>query len=148
MFAIYTVAKGCLHDAVIQGVQKNLVKAERMGARMIRLYFVVPAVMALLALLDMPYGYYQLLRLVVAAASVFIAVAAWQRGGHVAVMAFGLLALIYNPIVPLHLKREIWEWVNLGTAAIFLVALAVLELRRRRARRDASPLDMTGPRRL
>ena len=84
----------------------------------------------------------------VAAASAFIAVAAWQRGSHVAVIAFGLLVLIYNPIAPLHLKREIWEWVNLGTAAIFLVALAVLELRGRRARRDASPLDMTGPRRL
>ena len=115
---------------------------------MTRLYFAVPAAMALLALLDMPYGYYQLLRLVVAAASVFIAVAAWQRGAHVAVMAFGLLALIYNPIVPLHLKREIWEWANLGTAAIFLVALAVLELRGRRAKAKASPPSVSDPRRL
>ena len=115
---------------------------------MTRLYFAVPAAMALLALLDMPYGYYQLLRLVVAAASVFIAVAAWQRGSHVAVIAFGLLALIYNPIAPLHLKREIWEWVNIGTAAVFLVALAVFELRDRRTRANASSLGVAEPRRL
>lgn len=115
---------------------------------MVRLYFVVPAAMALLALMDMPYGYYQLLRLVVAAASAFIAVAAWQRGPHVAVIAFGLLALTYNPVVPLHLKREIWEWVNIGTAAVFLGALAVLELRERRARAKASPPSVSEPRRL
>ena len=115
---------------------------------MIRLYFAVPAAMALLALLDTPYGYYQLLRLVVAAASVFIAVAAWQRGSHVAVIAFGLLALIYNPIAPLHLKRDIWEWVNIGTAAVFLFALAMLELRERRNRGTGSPPGVSEPRRL
>ena len=115
---------------------------------MIRLYFAVPAAMALLALLDMPYGYYQLLRLVVAAASAFIAVAAWQRGLHVAVIAFGLLALTYNPVVPLHLKREIWEQVNIGTAAIFLVALAVFELRERQARAKVTPPGVSEPRRL
>lgn len=119
-----------------------------MGATMIRLYFAVPAAMALLALLDMPYGYYQLLRLVVAVASAFIAAAAWQRGSHVAVIAFGLLALIYNPVVPLHLKREIWEWVNIGTAAIFLGALAVFELRERRARANVPAPAVVEPPRL
>ena len=115
---------------------------------MIRFYFAVPAAMALLALLDMPYGYYQLLRLVVAASSAFIAVAAWQRGSHVAVIAFGLLALIYNPIAPLHLKREIWEWVNIGTAVIFLVALAVFEMGEQQARAKVSPPGVSVPRRL
>ena len=129
-------------------LQQTLVKGERIGVRMIRLYFVVPAAMALLALLDMPYGYYQLLRLVVAAASAFIAVAAWQRGAHVAVIAFGLLALIYNPIAPLHLKREMWEFVNVGTAAVFLVALAVAEVQDRRTRAKASPSGVSEPRRL
>ena len=115
---------------------------------MVRLYFVVPAAMALLALMDMPYGYYQLLRLVVAAASAVIAVAAWQRASHAAVIAFGLLALIYNPIVPLHLKREIWEWVNIGTAAAFLVALAVFETRERRSRASAPGPAVVEPPRL
>ena len=113
---------------------------------MVRLYFVVPAAMALLALMDMPYGYYQLLRLVVAVSAAFLAVAAWQRASHAAVIAFGLLALIYNPIAPLHLKREIWEWVNIGTAAAFLVALALLELADRRARGKASPPGVAEPR--
>lgn len=94
--------------------------------------------MSLLALLDMPYGYYQLLRLVVLVAAAFLAFEGWRRGSHLAVIAFGLLALIYNPIAPLHLKREIWELVNIGTAAIFLVALAVFELRQRRTRKPGS----------
>lgn len=115
---------------------------------MIRLYFAVPAAMALLALLDMPYGYYQLLRLVVAAASVFIAVAAWQRGSHLAVIAFGLLALIYNPIAPLHLKREMWEFVNVGTAVFFLVALAVFEIGERRSRASVPAPAVVEPPRL
>ena len=114
---------------------------------MSRLYFVVPAAMSLLALMDMPYGYYQLLRLVVAVAAAFLAVAAWQRGAHVAVIAFGLLVLIYNPIAPLHLKREIWQWVNLGTVAVFLGALAVLEVRERRSR-GAAVSSSSEPRRL
>ena len=115
---------------------------------MVRLYFVVPAAMALLALMDMPYGYYQLLRLVVAVSAAFLAVAAWQRASHAAVIAFALLALIYNPIAPLHLKREIWEWVNIGTAAVFLAGLAVFELRERRTKAKASPSSVSDPRRL
>ena len=115
---------------------------------MTRLYFAVPAAMALLALLDMPDGYYLLLRVVIAVCAGLLAVHAHDRGSYLAMFAFGLLALIYNPIAPTRLEPEILAWVSIGTAAIFLVALAVAEVRDRRSRIKVAPSAASEPRRL
>jgi hypothetical protein len=33
----------------------------------------------------------------------------------------GLVALLFNPVVPVHLTREIWFFIDLAVAAIFAV---------------------------
>ncbi len=75
--------------------------------------------MLALALLPLPYGYYQLLRLVVCGSSAWIAWARYreQRWGWFAV--FAVVALAYNPLFRVHLAREIWSVANLVTIGIF-----------------------------
>jgi uncharacterized membrane protein YccC len=79
---------------------------------------VLASVVLLLALGPWPYGYYQLLRVVVFAAGVFAAISFWQREQALAV---GLLlcAVIFNPFLPIHLNREIWSVLNIAAAAVF-----------------------------
>lgn len=79
------------------------------GLERIRQYFIVPAAMSLLAMLHMPYGYHKLLRLVVAASAGSVAWLAWQARSHLTVIVFGLLALVYNSILPLASGRPVWQ---------------------------------------
>lgn len=91
-------------------------------------FWVAPAVLLIAALLPWPYGYYVLLRLAVFAASTLIAYEQWRFDDAVSgwVVAFGAVALLYNPIMPIHLTREIWSVVNVATAAVFLAHLGAL----------------------
>lgn len=71
-----------------------------------------------------PYGYYQFLRLAVTAMSIWIAVTANRRGQGGWSVAGWALALLFNPLIPIYLDREIWmpiDWIAaafLGFAAL------------------------------
>lgn len=41
-------------------------------------------------------------------------------------MALGATALLYNPILPIHLTRQIWSVLNLATAGLFISHLWTL----------------------
>lgn len=77
----------------------------------------------LLALLDWPYGYYQLVRISTCAAAAYTAVtlaSAWQPGWR---WTFGLMAVLFNPVVPIHLSRPTWAWLDLIAAVLFVASL-------------------------
>lgn len=71
--------------------------------------WIVPSAMLLIAAAPMPYGYYMLLRLVVCAAAAFLAYQHYQALGalHGWAVTLGLVALVFNPLLPLHLDREL-----------------------------------------
>jgi hypothetical protein len=96
-----------------------------MKIRISLLVFLVPIAMLVIALGNMPWGYYQILRLVVAAASTWIATVMFASGKHGPGGLFVVLALAYNPFIPLRLGREAWEVVNIATIIILLVGLAI-----------------------
>jgi hypothetical protein len=88
-----------------------------------RLLFLVPAGMMLLALAPLPYGYYQLLRLVTFVAGGIIAAAFWRRGSEGWAVCFAVLALLFNPLIRVYLEREVWMIANLVAAAVFVCGL-------------------------
>ena len=87
---------------------------------------IVAAVFLLGALGRWPYGYYMVLRLVTCASAAFVAFEAhkWQKMGWVWV--FAPVALLFNPLVPVHLSRETWQPIDVLVALIFIVAAAAL----------------------
>ncbi len=80
----------------------------------------MPIVMLLIALAPLPYAYYMVLRVVVCAAAAFLTVIDYERAGRVSGWALALfgLAILFNPIVRVHLTREIWMAANLLSAAL------------------------------
>ena len=80
------------------------------------------AALCAVALLNLPYGYYTFLRLVVCGASGYGAILAMgnERGGWA--VTLGLVALLFNPLIPVHLDRETWAAVDLLAAVILSVA--------------------------
>ena len=83
--------------------------------------WILPAIMLLIAVLPLPYGYYTLLRIVVCIAASFIAYSVRSESENVGLWAvvFAVIALIFNPIIPIHLPRETWLIINLICAGTF-----------------------------
>ncbi len=87
----------------------------------------IAAGMLLLALAPWPYGYYQLLRFVACGVAVYIAYTAYAWQKMWAVWAFGFVALLFNPLIPIHLSREIWQPIDVACAILFIVMAFVLK---------------------
>ena len=88
----------------------------------------IPAGMLALAIVHWPHGYYVLLRVVVFASGLLIAGSIFQRRRDftISLGLFAIAAVIFNPIVPLHMTRGVWSILNI-TVAIFFVGHFAIE---------------------
>ena len=77
--------------------------------------------MSLIAVLALPYGYYQLVRLIVCGCATYLAFKEWSAMPRP--IAWGVLlaalAILFNPFVPLHFTRAIWRALDTGGAVVF-----------------------------
>jgi FtsH-binding integral membrane protein len=73
-----------------------------------------------------PFGYHTLLRLVVFIASIYLAFLAMQAGQFVWMILFTILIILYNPIIPIHLKKDLWQIIEISGAAVFGISLFTL----------------------
>lgn len=85
---------------------------------------IIAAGMLLLALFDWPYAYYQALRVVVTVCAILEIVqvhraAISQNSKTVWTLLFAAVAVIFNPVAPLYLSRDIWRGIDLGAAVVF-----------------------------
>ena len=87
------------------------------------------ALAAFVAIADMPYGYYTLMRLVVCATFVFVVAIAAMSRQLWAVWLYGMFALLFNPIVPVHLAKSLWRPLDFIAGAILLAAAFVVRRR-------------------
>ena len=87
---------------------------------------IIAALMLLLALAPWPYGYYQLLRLVVCGVSVYTAFVTYQWGKLWATWVFGFIAILFNPLIPIHLSRKIWQPIYVVSGILFMVIVIIL----------------------
>src|SRR5690348_14087482 len=78
----------------------------------------VVALLLLWALLPNPYVYYTSLRFVVCAVCIFTAYRYTQERTIGFAWLFAGIAGLFNPMLPIHLTREIWFPVDLSTAAL------------------------------
>lgn len=86
--------------------------------------FLIPAAMLLLALADMPSGYYVFMRIVVCLACVIIAYGSYKREDSLngSTILFGLMAILFNPIIPVYLyDRDVWMPIDIIGAVIFVI---------------------------
>jgi hypothetical protein len=79
--------------------------------------------MMVVALLDMPYGYYQLLRLVTAVVAGWATAYFWRDERHGFAVVAGVLTLLFNPLISIGLDRETWSVINIAAAGILVLCL-------------------------
>lgn len=89
--------------------------------------WLIPAILSIIALAKLPYGYYQLLRIAVCTAAGYLTYCEFKLKDklNVWVILFAFLAILFNPIIPIHLKREVWAFFNVTCAAVFIAHLII-----------------------
>jgi hypothetical protein len=86
-------------------------------------YFIIISIIILfLALGQWPYGYFILLRWVVTAGAIIVAINAFDKNIDWAKVVFLFIAILFNPIVPVHLSREIWIPIDVVVGVMFIFA--------------------------
>ena len=73
-----------------------------------------------LALLPLPYAYYMLLRVVIFGVSAYLAVAAFSADKTELAWMLAINALIYNPVFPVHMTKDVWMIINLLTIGLLV----------------------------
>jgi hypothetical protein len=79
----------------------------------------IAAVMLLVAVAPLPYGYYQALRWVVCGIAIYIAVSAYRWDRKWATWTFSAVAVLFNPISPIYLSREVWLPIDVVGSLLF-----------------------------
>lgn len=74
-----------------------------------------------------PYGYYILLRWVCCASFAYLAIKALEQEKEGWTWVLGVTAVVYNPIIRVHLTRDIWEIINIATIAVAVISVFVIK---------------------
>lgn len=84
---------------------------------------IIAAGLLLWALGQHPYGYYTLLRFVVCGVAGYGAWFAYQLDKKGWTWCLGIMAILFNPIFPVHMDRGTWAIVDIGVGIILLISL-------------------------
>lgn len=99
-----------------------------------RVSFAIPRIVAagllFWALAEHPYGYYTFLRWMVFGTAAYCVFQAFERNHEIWLYIFGVIAVLFNPFIPIHLTRQIWAPIDVVTALLFLVSIVLIPARK------------------
>lgn len=75
-----------------------------------------------------PYGFYTLLRIIVFGTTVYLSWLAYRNEKQSWAWVFGFIALIFNPLIPLYLDRDLWKAIDLIVAVFLMVSSFVFKV--------------------
>jgi hypothetical protein len=91
------------------------------------IFWIAPIIAMAIGILPMPYGYYNLSRIIVCGCSLFFVYNSHLQKDTTFLWIFGFFAALYNPIIPIHLyDKELWMVVNLVTGITFFLKRDIL----------------------
>jgi uncharacterized membrane protein YccC len=83
------------------------------------------AVMLFICLLDMPYGYYQFVRVAATLVFVLLAIQSYNPKLNAMVLFYVLLAILFQPFEKIALGREIWNVLDVIVGIGLLLSLGI-----------------------
>ena len=82
----------------------------------------VCSALLIIALAKLPIGYNILLRITVTIGAIAIVVREFENGVNFWVLSFGLIAILFNPLIPVYLyDKDIWFTIDIVVAILFLI---------------------------
>lgn len=86
---------------------------------------IILAILLLLCLMEMPYGYYQLVRFIGMIGFVLLAYDAYERVSNREMVLFVCLALLFQPFFKLALGRTLWNSIDMVVGLGLVLSVAI-----------------------
>jgi hypothetical protein len=87
-----------------------------------KILLLISSVLLFLGIADLPIGYYTFLRIIVTIGSLVVVVTEMQNGINFWVIAFAILAILFNPIIPIYLNsKSAWMPIDIISGILFLI---------------------------
>jgi hypothetical protein len=87
-----------------------------------KLTLLIPAIfLCVVPFFKFPYGIYTLLRIVVTLSAAFVIYDNYKKLNKVnaTIVIFSIILIVFNPLFPIRLNKELWLPIDLITAAIY-----------------------------
>jgi hypothetical protein len=88
---------------------------------------IAAAVLLFYALQRHPYSYYTILRWVTCGTAAYTAYLAFQRQSVGWCWLLGIVAVFFNPFVPVALDRKTWATIDVATGVLLLISIAFVQ---------------------
>jgi hypothetical protein len=87
-----------------------------------KILLLICAGLLFVGLMDLPIGYYTLLRIIITIGSVLVVVSEYQNGLNFWIISFGLIAILFNPLMPIYLNsKSAWMPIDIIGGIIFII---------------------------
>jgi FtsH-binding integral membrane protein len=97
-----------------------------------RIKIIIPSIISIIMILfaipkGLSYDYYVILRWVICGLSIYVAYTSYEWKQIFWVWIFGAVAVLFNPIIPVYLNKEIWIVFDIVVIAIFLLSIFLIK---------------------
>lgn len=86
---------------------------------------VILSILFFLCLLDMPYGYFQLVRFAALAGFAWLAFKSIEQGYNPEAFIYVCLAVLFQPIIKIALGRQIWNGIDITVGVVLIVSVFI-----------------------
>jgi len=85
----------------------------------------ITSVLLFIALLNQQIGYYKFLRWVVFATAIYTLYISYIKKEQMnfGVWLFGIIALLFNPLIPFYIGKSSWQITDIFTGIIFIISI-------------------------
>jgi hypothetical protein len=111
-----------INSLAIQRIFSSFV-SEKILNKMEKIVKIGLAVMLFICLLDMPYGYYQFVRVAATLVFVLLAIQSFNLNLNAMVLIYMVLAILFQPFEKIALGREIWNVLDVIVGIGLLLSL-------------------------
>ena len=83
---------------------------------------IICAALLLIGIINLPIGYFTFLRIIVTIGSLAVVLNEFENGISFWVITFGLILILFNPIIPIYLhNKSAWMPIDLISGIVFLI---------------------------
>lgn len=86
-----------------------------------KIFFLICAAVLIIGVFNLPIGYYTFLRIIVFIDAIIICLNEWGNKSKLWLIVFGLVAILFNPFIPVYLNNKgLWIPIDIISAILFV----------------------------
>lgn len=94
--------------------------------KIIILINICAAILLVISVFNLPYGYYTFLRLFITAVGIINAYYAYINKSYFVLLSGTIIAILFNPLMPIYLQKDAWVVLDVFSAIILFINIFII----------------------